>query len=358
MDSGEIECMPRVPSRAASTIAETASEAGTEVDPRIEIDVESIQAKIGRDTERLIGRERRMKREERLTLTVEMLERKHPNDSRVQTLARNLKNTRIQTIRLDSRNKSRQLSDRQGNQLLTYAYMIGYAHDELGALGEDAVAGGVDAVIAVARRAIWDQEGPGSSHSAKAMIPFLSCFGIYSSSDLPRTLVGFAELALYYALEMQRMIFEEVMEQQHKMRSILEGVVHDASTMDLGKLQMAYRAHQLNLGPTAPMVSMAVPMEAVVDTTMETAVTAVPYLHDSTTDDTDDTDDDEDDNVTLTELKTRYIAASSSPPIPISTTPITSMPSIFSPMTPRDNYFHVTRLPTKKRARVEVDLTN
>lgn len=134
------------------------------------------------------------------------------------------------------------------------------------------------------------------------------------------------------------MIFEEVMEQQHKMRSILEGVVHDASTMDLDKLQMAYRAHQLNLGPTAPMVSMTVPMEAVVDATVETAVTAVPYLHDSTTDDTDD-DDDEDDNVTLTALKARYIAASPSPPTPISTTPITSMPSIFSPMTPRDNFF-------------------
>ena len=259
-------------SRAATTVAESVTEidetdtGGDEPEPieaaedNVEDEVSSIEANIRKDTEALIGT-RRMTREKRLVLVVEMLKRKYQLDARVQRLARRLENTKMQTIRLDSRSESRQLSDRQGNQLLTYAYMVGVAEDKLEPFGDQAVVAGREAVIDVAWRAIWGNEGPGSSHSEKAMVPFLSMRGIHVASDLPRTVVGFAELALQYAHEMHQMLFDEVKKMEIYMRNELKDEVHGVATMEREALQMAYMAHQLNLAPTAPMVAMAVPVD-------------------------------------------------------------------------------------------------
>ena len=260
-------------SRAATTVAESVTEidetdtGGDEPEPveatedNVEDEVSSIAANIRKDTEALIGKKRRMTREKRLVLVVEMLQRKYQLDARVQRLARRLENTKMQTIRLDSCSQSKQLSDRQGNQLLTYAYMVGVAEDKLGPFGDQAVVAGREAVIEVAWRAIWGNEGPGSSHSEKAMVPFLSMRGIHVASDLPRTVVGFAELALQYAHEMHMMLFDEVKKMETYMRNELIGEVHGVATMGTEALQMAYTAHQLNLAPTAPMVAMAVPVD-------------------------------------------------------------------------------------------------
>ena len=252
--------------RAATTVADTDTE-GSEPGPavisedNVDDDVSSIRAEIRKETEELIGKERRMAREKRLTLVVKMLERKYELDARVQTLAHHLENTKMQTIRLDSRSQARQLSDRQGNQLLTYAYMIGVAEDKLKSFGDEAVVAGVEEVIEVAYRAIWGNEGPGSSHSEKAMVPFLSIRGYHAASDLPRTVAGFAELALQYAHEMHMMLFDEVKKMERRMREELKDEVHGVSTMGTEALQMAYTAHQLNLAPTSSVVAMAVPID-------------------------------------------------------------------------------------------------
>jgi hypothetical protein len=337
--------------RAATTIAETATDTeGTDTeeleagpaeatDDNVDDEVSSIETNIRKDTEALIGKKRRMTREKRLTLVVKMLERKYQLDTRVQRLTRRLENTKMQTIRLDSRSQSRQLSDRQGNQLLTYAYMIGVAEDKLDRFGNRAVVAGKEAVVEVAWRAIWENEGPGSSHSEKAMVPFLSTRGIHVASDLPRTVVGFAELALQYAHEMHEMLFDEVKKMEIYMRNELKDEVHGVATMDAEALQMAYTAHQLNLAPTSSMVAMAVPVNPT-DAPSNLPVTQVePYIAPRPLLSVElplDSDDDEAAN---------SVVASISAPV----TPA-----------PRDNYFQVllnldSRVRGMKRPRLEVE---
>ena len=254
----------------------------------------------------------------------------------MQRLARHLHNTTIQTIRLDSRNKDKQLSDRQCNQLMTYGYMIGVANDKLASFGEEALVGGVDEVLKVAKEAIWDQEGPGSSHSAKAMVPFLQLHGVNSAADFPRTVAGFAELGLHYAHEMQQMLFDEVMEMMASMRAELAGSVHGVETMDMAALQMAYRAHQLNLAPASAVAAMAVPIPAPHDVPMAEAVlyvapepVAPPPAVEVPTETLNpplDSDDEDDDVLLLA------IAKSPAEPSPAST-------QILTPSNPRENYF-------------------
>lgn len=267
----------RPPSPAATTVVES------DLDTRVGDEAaEAVLDEIRMETEALISR-KRVKREERVTMLVQQLRRQYPDDAQVQLLATRLENTKIQTIRLDSRNELKQLSDRQCNQLMTYGYMLGVAKDRLGPFGEEYVARGVQVVTEVAARAIWGNDGPGSSRSVKAMIPFLSEHGIQSSVDLPGDSAGFAMLALHYSHEMQQMLFDEVMGMQRAMRADLGHHNYDVETMSIAEVQVAYRSHELSFPANdapeaAPEIAPEVAPEAALEVAPEVVPEAAPQL--------------------------------------------------------------------------------
>lgn len=245
-------------SRAATTVVESDSEDVETTEERLR----SMLATVRHETEDLIGSGSPKKREERVAILVGQLRKLYPDSPEVLSLARRLDNTRIQTIRLDSRNEVEQLSDRKGNQLMTFATMIlrvrervrrilDDEYDEEEAYTRDYLERGTRIVLDVAKRAFWEKDGPGSSHST-AIRPFLASHGIRTEAELPIDAVGFVKLAIDYAHRMHASLLDEVGKMLTKMRATLvEAGCDTVDHMDTSSLWIAYRNNEQVVGDGA-----------------------------------------------------------------------------------------------------------
>ena len=225
----ELEEAPGSPrSQAATTVVEDDSdEEMGETEERLCKMLEDIR----HETVGLISKDRKQ-REERVTILVSQLRRRYTHSPEVLKMARHLENTMMQTIKLDHKKGGEQLSDRKGNQLITFATMIikgsdrvrailGDKYDESEPYTRHCLQRVIDVVLDIAAQAIWEKGGPGASHKT-AIIPFLRSHGIKTRVDLPTDAIGFVKLAIDYAHRMHAYLFDGVGDMLVKMRNIIE----------------------------------------------------------------------------------------------------------------------------------------